>query len=52
LNKYIVVLVLNPAQLLAQDRNSQRISDFSAIKSTIGLYLATADSLTLRTGPQ
>ncbi|MDP3052838.1 MAG: type II secretion system protein [bacterium] len=38
------VLVLNPAQLLAQARDSQRISDLSNVKSAIGLYLATADS--------
>jgi prepilin-type N-terminal cleavage/methylation domain-containing protein len=36
------VLVLNPAQLLAQARDSQRISDLGAIKSAIGLYLTTA----------
>jgi prepilin-type N-terminal cleavage/methylation domain-containing protein len=38
------VLVLNPAQLLAQARDSQRISDLGAIKSAIGLYLTTTDS--------
>lgn len=42
-----VVLVLNPAQILAQARDSQRISDLSSIKSAIGLYLATATSPTL-----
>ena len=40
----VVVLVLNPAQLLAQARDSQRISDLGSIKSAIGLYLATATS--------
>ncbi len=39
-----VVLVLNPAQLLAQARDSTRISDLSSVKSAIGLYLATATS--------
>ncbi|MBI4159943.1 prepilin-type N-terminal cleavage/methylation domain-containing protein [Candidatus Wolfebacteria bacterium] len=39
-----VVLVLNPAELLAQARDSQRISDLSSIKSAIGFYLATAAS--------
>ena len=39
-----VVLVLNPAQILAQARDSQRISDLSSIKSAIALYLATATS--------
>ena len=42
-----VVLVLNPAQLLAQARDSTRISDLSSVKSAIGLYLATADTPTL-----
>ena len=39
-----VVLVLNPAQLLAQARDSQRISDLGSVKSAIALYLATAAS--------
>ena len=39
-----VVLVLNPAQILAQARDSQRISDLSSVKSAIALYLATATS--------
>lgn len=39
-----VVLVLNPAQLLAQARDSQRISDFGSVKAAVGLYLATASS--------
>ena len=42
-----VVLVLNPAQLLAQARDSQRMSDLSSVKSAIGLYLATATSSTI-----
>ncbi|MEK7574326.1 MAG: hypothetical protein AAB514_02225, partial [Patescibacteria group bacterium] len=37
-----VVLVLNPAQILAQARDAQRISDLSSVKSAIALYLATA----------
>lgn len=37
----ITVLVLNPAQLFAQARDTQRISDIAAIKSAISLYLAT-----------
>jgi len=40
----VVVLVLNPAQLLAQARDSQRMSDLTSVKSAIALYLATADS--------
>ncbi|MDP3015431.1 MAG: type II secretion system protein [bacterium] len=39
-----VVLVLNPAQLLAQARDSTRISDLGSIKSAVGLWLATATS--------
>jgi len=47
----VVVLVLNPAELLAQARDSQRMSDLSSIKSAIALYLATATSPTVETGP-
>ena len=32
-------IVLNPAQLLAQARDSQRISDMDALKAAISLYL-------------
>ncbi len=32
-------IVLNPAQLLAQARDSQRISDMNALKAAISLYL-------------
>ena len=39
-----VVLVLNPAQILAQARDSQRISDLGSVKSAIALYLATTTS--------
>lgn len=39
-----VVLVLNPAQILAQARDAQRISDLSSVKSAIALYLATAST--------
>lgn len=38
----VVVLTLNPAQLMAQARDSQRISDLGSIKSAIALYMATA----------
>lgn len=43
----ITVLVLNPAQLFAQARDSQRISDLGTIKSGINLYLATVSSPTM-----
>ena len=34
-----VVLVINPAETLARARDSQRLSDLAAIKTSIGLYL-------------
>ncbi len=36
-----VVLVLNPAQILAETRDTQRISDLGSVSSALGLYLAT-----------
>jgi prepilin-type N-terminal cleavage/methylation domain-containing protein len=45
-----VVLVLNPAQLLAEARDSQRLSDLSAVQSAIALYLITATSPDLVNG--
>ena len=47
-----VVLVLNPAQLLAQARDSQRISDLGSVKSAIALYLSTATSPSVAVGPR
>jgi len=44
-----VVVVLNPAQLLAQARDSQRMSDLEAVTSAVTFYLVTADSPTLNT---
>jgi len=35
-----VILTLNPAQMLKQARDSQRISDMATLKSAISLYLA------------
>jgi prepilin-type N-terminal cleavage/methylation domain-containing protein len=47
-----VVLVLNPAQMLAEARDSQRMSDLDSVKSAISIYLATATSTpTLTAGP-
>lgn len=40
----ITILVLNPAQLFAQGRDSQRITDLGAVRSAISLYLATVSS--------
>lgn len=37
-----VVLVLNPAQILAETRDTQRMNDLSTISTAISLYLATA----------
>lgn len=45
-----VVLVLNPAQLLAEARDSQRMSDLTSIKSAVALYLITATSPTVGAG--
>jgi len=46
----VVVLVLNPAEMLAQARDSTRISDLNSVKSAIGLYLATATSPAITSG--
>ena len=43
----VSVLVLNPAQLFAQARDSQRVSDLSSVQSAVGLYLSTATSPTV-----
>lgn len=40
-----VVLVLNPAQILQESRDTQRISDLSTIQSAVGLMLATDASI-------
>jgi prepilin-type N-terminal cleavage/methylation domain-containing protein len=36
----VVVLVLNPAQLLAESRDGKRVSDISAVRDAIVFYLA------------
>ncbi len=43
-----LIITLNPAQLLAQARDTTRISDLSTLKSALSLYLAdvTSPSLT------
>lgn len=46
-----VVVVLNPGQLLAQARDSQRMSDLDSVKSAIALYLTEVTSPTLTAGP-
>lgn len=42
----VVLLILNPAQLLAQARDSQRVSDIGTLNSALSLYLATASTTT------
>jgi prepilin-type N-terminal cleavage/methylation domain-containing protein len=37
----VTVLVLNPAQLFAQARDSQRLADLGSVKGAIALYLTT-----------
>jgi len=37
----VTVLVLNPAQLFAQARDSQRLADLGSIKGAISLYMTT-----------
>lgn len=45
----VVILTLNPAQLLAQARDSTRISDMSTLKSALSLYLADVASPSMGT---
>ncbi|HVM76735.1 MAG TPA: type II secretion system protein, partial [Candidatus Paceibacterota bacterium] len=40
----VVILSLNPAELLRQSRDSNRISDMATLKSAISLYLADVAS--------
>jgi prepilin-type N-terminal cleavage/methylation domain-containing protein len=40
----VVILTLNPAELLRQARDSTRLSDMSTYKSAIALYLADVNS--------
>lgn len=47
----VVVVVLNPAQLFAQARDSQRISDMTSLRSALSLYLATVGSPSLGSCP-
>ena len=45
-----VVVVLNPAELLKQARDAQRLSDLDSVKSAVSLYLATVSSPSLSDG--
>ncbi len=38
------ILVLNPAQLFAQARDSQRIADLASLRSALSLYVSTVTS--------
>jgi prepilin-type N-terminal cleavage/methylation domain-containing protein len=38
----VVILVLNPAELVRQSRDANRISDMSVLKSAVSYYLASA----------
>ncbi len=40
----VVILTLNPAELLRQARDSNRISDLATLKSAVSLYLADVSS--------
>ncbi|MBI4993597.1 type II secretion system protein [Candidatus Wolfebacteria bacterium] len=40
----VVAITLNPAQLLAQARDSQRLSDLNSVNSAVGLYVASAST--------
>ncbi len=40
----VVVLVLNPAQLFAQARDSRRVEDLNNIRSAVNFYLTTVTS--------
>ena len=46
----ITVLVLNPAQLFAQARDSQRISDMGTLKGAISLYLTSVSGASIDLG--
>lgn len=45
-----VALVLNPAELLAQARDSQRFSDLKALESSLSLFIASVSSPTIGEG--
>ncbi len=47
----VVILSLNPAELLRQSRDSNRVSDMATLKSAISLYLADVSTPTLGTYP-
>jgi prepilin-type N-terminal cleavage/methylation domain-containing protein len=46
----VVILTLNPAELLRQSRDSNRISDMSTLRSALSLYLADQTTIALAGG--
>ena len=46
----VVILTLNPAELLRQARDSNRVSDMSVLKHALGIYLADVRSPVLANG--
>ena len=46
-----VVVVLNPAELLEQARDAQRIQDLAGVNSALSLYAASVSSPTFTAGP-
>ena len=47
-----VVIVLNPAELLAQARDSQRLNDMDTLRNAISIYLSQVSSPSLGTACQ
>jgi len=45
-----VIVVLNPAELLAQARDGTRLSDIDSVNSAINLYIASVDDFDLNSG--
>jgi prepilin-type N-terminal cleavage/methylation domain-containing protein len=43
----VVLLVINPAQLLAESRDAQRLSDLDTLRTAINYYLVTATTTNL-----
>jgi len=41
------ILVLNPAELLRQSRDAKRVSDLFALNKALGLYITSANTITL-----
>jgi prepilin-type N-terminal cleavage/methylation domain-containing protein len=44
------VVVLNPAELLAQARDSQRIADFEGLRTALGVYISQTSTIALCSG--